>query len=213
MSTQYGTSMFAKGSLTWLASPLAMAVVVMTASVWFSSMVGYAVSVLLFLITLFMAYFFRDPEREVGNGIVSPADGSVAFIDQEGRMLSMVMGLRHVHVTRAPHGGEVVGLERRSGRHRPAYKEVSETNERVEVVISCGLGDLTMTMITGFIARRILPYVTVGDELRKGDRVGIIRFGSRVDLRLPEGCRITACLGDKVKAGKSQIAEVVDDAA
>lgn len=203
--------MFAKGSLVWLASPLAMAVAVMTVSIWFRSTIGYAVSVLLFLITVFMACFFRDPERRMGNGIVSPADGSVAFIDQEGRKLSIVMGLRHVHVTRAPRGGKVVGLERRSGRHRPAYKDVSETNERVEVVISSGLGDLSMTLITGFMARRILPYVKVGDELSKGDRVGIIRFGSRVDVQLPVGCSITAHLGSRVRAGESQIAEAVDD--
>ena len=205
--------MFAKGSLVWLASPLAAAVAVMSASIWFASMIGYVASVLLFLITIFLACFFRDPERVIGNGIVSPADGKVAFIDREGRRLSIVMGLRHVHVTRAPHSGTVAGLERRSGMHRPAYKDVSEKNERTEVVISSELGDLRMTLITGIIARRILLYVGMGDELRKGDRVGIIRFGSRVDLQLPEGCRLTVRLGSKVRAGESQIAEVVDDAA
>jgi phosphatidylserine decarboxylase len=203
--------MFAKGSLVWLASPLAAALAVMSASIWFASMVGYVASVMLFLITILLACFFRDPERVIGNGAVSPADGKVAFIDEEGRRLSIVMGLRHVHVTRAPQNGTVAALERRSGRHLPAVRDVSEKNERAEVAISGELGDLRMTLITGFIARRILLYVRMEDELRKGDRVGIIRFGSRVDLQLPEGYRITVRLGSKVRAGESQIAEVIDD--
>lgn len=210
-SAHYGENVFARGSSTWLASPLALAVVFMSVSFWLKSAIGYVISALLFLFTIFMAVFFRDPERDVGEGVVSPADGRIAFVDEANRKLSIVMGLRHVHVTRAPHAGEVLSVRRESGRHRPAYKDVSGTNERVEIVISSGLGVFSVTLITGIVARRILPYVKVGDKLRKGERMGIIRFGSRVDLLLPESCRIISTLDMKVKAGESQIAEVVDE--
>lgn len=88
--------------------------------------------------------------------------------------------------------------------------DVSETNERVDMVISSGLGDFNVTLIVGSVARRIYPYVRAGTKLRKGDRIGIIRFGSRVDLSLPKSCRIVAAPGGKVKAGESQIAEVIN---
>ncbi|MFQ6127906.1 MAG: phosphatidylserine decarboxylase [Thermoplasmata archaeon] len=202
--------MFAKESFKWIASPLALAAIVTSASLWFRSTIGYVISSLLFLTTIFTAIFFRDPEREVGDGIVSPADGKIAFVDKEGRGLSIIMGLSNVHVTRAPHQGEVVSVKREDGRHQPAFREVSETNESVEIVISTRLGNFDITLITGFMARRILPYVRVGDTLRKGERIGIIRFGSRVNLQLPKSCRITAPLGRKVRAGESQIAEVID---
>jgi phosphatidylserine decarboxylase len=162
------------------------------------------------MIVVFVAVFFRDPEREIGEGIISPADGRIDFVEEDERKISVVMGLRHVHVTRAPHDGEIVSISRESGKHRPAFTDVSKTNERVELVISGRLGDFIVTLVTGFVARRIFPYVKVGDKLRKGDRIGIIRFGSRVDLALPKSCRIVAASGGKVKAGESQIAEVID---
>lgn len=200
--------MFAKGSFLWLASPLVLAVGVTSISLLFQSTVGYCASFLLFLIVAFVAIFFRDPEREIGQGIVSPADGRIDFVDE--RNISVVMGLRHVHVTRAPHEGEVVSIGREKGRHRPAFTNVSETNERVRIVISSELGDFNITLITGFVARRIFPYVSVGDRLGRGDRIGIIRFGSRVDLSVPESCKTVAARGTEVKAGESQIAEVID---
>jgi phosphatidylserine decarboxylase len=188
------------------------AVVIFIASVWLWSIIGLGMSALLFLLSILMAFFFRDPKRETGKGIVSPADGRIELPDGDGRKLSVVLGLRNVHVTRAPHSGRVVGLKRLGGTHIPAFEEVSDSNKRVEIELSSRLGDTKLVLITGFVARRILPYVNAGDNLKKGDRVGVIMFGSRVDLHLPPGCRITARPGDNVKAGESQIAEVVNDA-
>jgi phosphatidylserine decarboxylase len=204
--------MFARGSHVWLASALTPAIITLILSIWLWSIIGLGVATTLFAIAVVLAYFFRDPRRIIGDGIVSPADGRVALIDGEEHRLSVILGLRDVHITRAPVGGRVSGLRRVSGRHRPAYEDVSETNERVEIILASKLGNLRLVLVTGIVARRILPYVRTGDDLSKGDRVGIITFGSRVDLHLPEGCTITAHPGDRVRAGESRVAEAVDDA-
>ncbi|MFQ6106581.1 MAG: phosphatidylserine decarboxylase [Thermoplasmata archaeon] len=203
--------MFARGSLAWISTPLVLAMVMTSVSLWTHSMIAYVVSAILFMTAASMAVFFRDPERVVGDGIVSPADGRVAFLDEDEGTLSIVMGLRHVHVTRSPYAGKVVDSTRVRGSHEPAFRDISRTNERIEMIISSKVGDFAVTLITGIVARRILPYVKAGDKLRKGQRIGIIRFGSRVNLSLPRCCRITVPLNHSVRAGESQIAEVIDE--
>jgi len=157
---------------------------------------------------VFGLVFFRDPQREIGPGIVSPADGRVLAADSEEGILTVFMGVHNVHVNRAPLDGRVVSVVHTDGGHAPAYAEDAATNERVETTLDTAVGRVTVTQIAGVFARRIVPYVRRGDTVRKGQRIGMIRFGSRAELRLPEGVLITVRVGDKVRAGETTVAEV-----
>jgi phosphatidylserine decarboxylase len=159
---------------------------------------------------LFSLVFFRDPYRERGTGVVSPADGRVLAADPPAGRLVVFMGVLNVHVNRAPLGGRVTSVVHTPGGHAPAYAERASSNERVETVLDTPLGPLRITQVAGVFARRIVPYVRRGDGVRKGQRIGMIRFGSRVELVLPPGVRITARVGDKVRAGETTVGEVVD---
>ena len=167
-------------------------------------------SIPLGLAFLFSLVFFRDPYRVKGAGIVSPADGRVLVADADRGRLVVFMGILNVHVNRAPFDGRVASVVHTRGGHAPAYAERAARNERVETVFETRLGRVTMTQVAGVFARRIVPYVRRGDAVRKGQRVGMIRFGSRVELVLPPGVRFTVQAGDKVRAGETTVAEVVD---
>jgi phosphatidylserine decarboxylase len=155
-------------------------------------------------------FFFRDPEREIGPGIVSPADGRVLSVDPATRSVSIFMGVADVHVNRAPLAGVVAGQDHRPGGHAVASRPEAARNERLAWDLETRLGSLRLTQVAGAFARRIVPYVHAGDKVKKGQRIGLVRFGSRVDLVLPPGCRPTVAAGDRVRAGTSTIAEVSD---
>lgn len=152
-----------------------------------------------------LVLFFRDPDRTLGPGVVSPADGRVATANLEGDRanFSIILGIFDVHVIRAPLMGNVSRLERRSGGKRLAFSKESEHNERVVLEINGEGGPCTLTLIAGAFADRIEPYVAEGDAVAKGDRVGIIKFGSRVDVvcRAPAPLDLRVKVGDTVKAG------------
>jgi len=155
----------------------------------------------IFLIfVLFTAYFFRDPERRVGEGVVSPADGKIDFI-QKGR-LEIFMSPFDCHVNRAPVSGKVLKTEFREGRVLPAFKRIKDPRMN-EITIQAEDGIFKVIQIAGIFARRIVCYVKEGDKLNKGDRIGMIRFGSRVVLEVPEGYRFVRKVGEKVKAGET----------
>lgn len=159
---------------------------------------------------VFGLVFFRDPHREPGRGIVSPADGRVLAADVANRTLTVFMGIHNVHVNRAPLEGVVGSVVHTDGGHAPAYAPGAVTNERVETTLQTSLGPVTVIQVAGVFARRIVPYVRRGDRVRKGQRIGMIRFGSRVELRLPRGVRLAVRVGDKVRAGETTVAEVDD---
>ena len=160
----------------------------------------------------FLAFVFRDPSRSAGSGIVAPADGVVREVDHEKGLVSIYLALRNVHVTRAPTDGVVSKMVRYPGRHLPAFSARSPNNERVEVGMETGIGGITIMHMSGILARRIVPYVDQGIPLGKADRLGLIRFGSRVDLFLPPGrVRIKAQVGQRLRAGVTCVAEVADD--
>lgn len=156
---------------------------------------------------VFGLMFFRDPYRELGKGIVSPADGRVLTADPAKATLTVVMSVLNVHVNRSPLAGRVVSMEHTPGTHAPAASSRTSRNERVETVLETSLGPLRLTQVAGVFARRIVPYVGPGDTVRKGQRIGIIRFGSRVELSLPGGAILSVREGDKVRAGTTTIAE------
>lgn len=164
--------------------------------------------------TVFLLFVFRDPSRNPGNGIVAPADGTVREVDHAKGLVSIYLALWNVHVTRAPLTGRVSHLVRHVGSHVPAFSVKSPGNMRVEVAMETDIGRVTATLMTGMIARRIVPYVDSGSVLARADRLGLIMFGSRVDLVLPpESVVIKAEVGQKVRAGETCVAEVADDRA
>ncbi len=165
-------------------------------------------------LTGFLVFVFRDPSRDAGKGIVSPADGTVREVDHGKGLVSIYLAIRNVHVTRAPIDGVVSKMVRYPGKHLPAFSRRSPNNERVEVAMDTGIGRVTIMHMSGILARRIVPYVDRGHSMDKADRLGLIRFGSRVDLLMPPGSvRIKAEVGQRLRAGVTCVAEVVDDRA
>jgi phosphatidylserine decarboxylase len=155
--------------------------------------------------------FFRDPQRRIAEGVVSPADGKVVEVTRKGGdwwYVSIFMNVHNVHVNRAPWGGAVLSQEHVPGGYVPAFNKESNRNERVITRLRTNNGTWVIKQIAGAVARRIVPYVSEGQRLEKGERLGMIRFGSRVDLdfRMPRGMSISVRPGDRVKAGSDEIA-------
>lgn len=171
-----------------------------------------------FALTLFMAYFFRDPERRSPSeeGVyVAPADGKVILIREvsdnpfvAGRAteVSIFMSPLNVHVNRAPCDGKVDSVVYTPGSFVSAFKpEASMRNERIDMVMSTSSGAVVVRQVAGFVARRAVCRVKAGDALLRGQRYGIIKFSSRVDVILPEPLEITVRAGDRVRAGETII--------
>ena len=156
-----------------------------------------------------MLWFFRDPDRTPGDGrILSPADGVVQSIDPraDGRTrVAIFMSPLNVHVNRAPLAGTVTSVEHIPGGFVPAFNKESENNERVVWHFDTELGDIEMVQIAGAVARRIVPYVPRGCKVEQGERIGLIRFGSRVDIYLPEGVEVAVEVGQATTAGVTRI--------
>ncbi|MFB6155827.1 MAG: protein sorting system archaetidylserine decarboxylase [Haloferacaceae archaeon] len=163
---------------------------------------------------LFSMWFFRDPTRTPPpSGVVSPADGRVSVIrEEEGRVrVGVYMNAVDVHVNRAPFSGTVEAVEHRLGAHRPAFTKESERNERVDLTVRDDDGEThEVSLIAGWFARRIHPYVSEGDAVARGDRIGHIDFGSRADVLLPpdyDRGDVRVRVGERVTAGESVVAE------
>ncbi|WP_205315461.1 phosphatidylserine decarboxylase [Nonomuraea lactucae] len=156
-----------------------------------------------------MLWFFRDPDRAPGEGrVLSPADGVVQSIDPwpDGRTrVAIFMSPLNVHVNRAPLAGNVASVQHVAGGFLPAFNKDSDQNERVVWHFETALGDVEMVQIAGAVARRIVPYLSTGAKVAQGDRVGLIRFGSRVDIYLPEGISPGVTVGEKTVAGVTRI--------
>ncbi len=193
-----------------LVAPVVAMVVVLAAVLLLERWALVWLSVPCGLVFLAFLAFFRDPRRSIGPGVVSPADGRVLAADPASRSLSIFMGVADVHVNRSPMAGTVVREHHRPGGYAIASRPEASRNERLEWEFDTRLGTLRLTQVAGAFARRIVPYLRVGDNVKKGQRIGLVRFGSRVDLVLPPGCRVTVAPGDRVRAGTSTIAEVRD---
>lgn len=174
--------------------------------------------------TLWCAYFFRDPERvtPVRDGlVVSPADGVVCSIgyfppppelalgDQPMQRISVFMSVFDVHVNRAPVTGRVARIAYKPGKFLNAdLDKASEENERSSMLMETPHGRFAVVQIAGLIARRIVGFAREGDTLSVGQRYGLIRFGSRVDVYMPEGARVMVALGSKAIAGETPLADL-----
>ena len=168
-------------------------------------------------VTFFICYFFRDPDRVIPdyyNAVVSPADGKVIVADEEdnspffvGRCqkISIFMSVFNVHVNRIPHEGEVEMLSYYPGKFFLASSNKASTdNEHNAIFIKTGEGQqICVVQIAGLIARRIICKLQKGDRVARGERLGMICFGSRLDIYLPDDTDLNVKVGDKVKAGTS----------
>jgi phosphatidylserine decarboxylase len=202
--------MLAKGSLSWIVGML-----LFTIGAWYGfKNVDGSISLILFflfvigiILTLFFIIFFRDPERTPfgdEEDAVSPADGKVISIRH--RTVCIFMNIHNVHVNRAPLAGIVTHIDYKPGGFIPAFNKDSEVNERNHVLIETDSGILELTQIAGVLTRRIVSYISEGTRVKRGERIGMIRFGSRADVTLPEGYVFTVKLNDNVKAGETIIA-------
>ena len=167
----------------------------------------------------FFGYFFRDPERAIPAepaAVVSPADGKVVLVDEvreerylngPARRVAIFMNVFDVHVNRAPVAGTVTEAEHRDGCFKAAWREDACTlNEQQALVLEAKGARVLVVQIAGLLARRIISYVQPGQYLDKGERLGMICFGSRVDLYLPLAAEILVKVGDRVQAGSSMVA-------
>lgn len=164
-----------------------------------------AASAGLILLAALMAGFFRDPHREVGEGIVAAADGRVRDADQDG--IVTFLNIHNVHVVRAPYAGRVTDVQRFDGGHAPAFLESAGHNAGLVVSLDTAWGVQDVHLVAGLVARQSVAFVEPGDDVDKGDRIGMIRFSSRVDVELPEGARPVVDAGDAVRAGSSTLAK------
>ena len=184
-------------------------------------MASGAASVLMLALALFMVYFFRDPDRiiPVEAGYVAPADGRVLlvepvddmeYLNRKVKMLSIFMSPLNVHVNRAPCAGEVRIVKHRAGQFLKAYhKEAPWKNESTTMILTCDSGEeLLVRQVAGAVARRTVCRVSPGDKLERGQRYGMIKFSSRVDLYLPEDAEILVEVGQMVRAGETVLARM-----
>ena len=180
--------------------------------------VGWIVAgVVLAAVAVAVAGFFRDPERVSPDGegiVVSPADGKVVSVDDvsdaDGRRVSIFLSPLDVHINRAPMNGRVADVRYQTGHFLAAYKgKASDENERnaIELVDDAGT-TLRIVQIAGFLARRIVCDVGRGDSLKRGERFGMIMFGSRVDLFLPRDATVEVHPGQRVRGGETIVARL-----
>jgi len=171
-------------------------------------------------LTIFTLNFFRDPERTVPNKsniVVSPADGRVLFvkdvldekfINGKAKLVSIFMSPLNVHVNRIPITGKVEYVKYIQGEYLAAFEDkASERNERNEIGITSPAGKVLFTQIAGFVARRIISDLKVGDSVNIGNRFGMIKFGSRVDIIVPEQWQVKVKKDDNVTAGETILFE------
>lgn len=171
---------------------------------------------ILIFLGLFVFYFFRDPERTIpsaAGAVVSPADGHIIEIVDEpfdvtpGHRVTIFLSIWDVHVQRAPVAGRIAGVAYHPGRFYAAWRSAaSRENEQNIISLETPQGTLVFKQIAGAIARRVLCWKRPGDIVARGERVGMIRFGSRVDIWLPQEAQVTARRGQKVKGGESILA-------
>ena len=181
----------------------------------------WLLAVVITILALWVAYFFRDPERSGERGssiVVAPADGKLimitevdepAFIGGKATRLSIFMNVFNVHVNRYPVDGTVEYVHYNPGKFLNAAAEKSSVeNEQSSVGIDTGAHRVLVRQIAGLIARRIVTYSQKGQQVRQGDRMGLIRFGSRVDVFLPTEARLRVQLGTLTTAGTTVLAEL-----
>lgn len=200
-----------KESIPFITVPLVAAAMCAFAAVFFAIFqFWFAVAAFLFLAG-FMAYFFRDPQRNIPTEtdiILSAADGKVTRVEtrENGQFVSVFLSPMDVHINRSPIAGKVTKVELISGKKAPATgNQASEINERNAITIEGEKMTVICTQIVGILARRIVCWSKVGDNLEIGEKYGLIKFGSRTDLLMPLNTEILVKVGDRVVGGETII--------
>jgi len=204
---QEGLAILARNTETLVRGLFAVAVALAVAAFFMDSSLLAKESALVFTLDLFFIWFFRDPERRAKGPedvILSPADGKV--VDIRDNTACIFMNIHNVHVNRAPVSGKIVKMKHKDGGYLPAFFKDSHRNERNLICIESDYGLVRIVQIAGTVTRRIDTYFNVGDRVVRGERIGMIRFGSRVDITPPNGYTLIVNKGDRVKAAISAIA-------
>lgn len=215
------STMFAREGYPFIVFSCGLALLLLFAALQLSSLVLAVPSVLSTLLAAFVLYFFRNPERTPPgdqNAVVAPADGTVIVVERvpetplgtEALKISIFMSVFNVHVNRVPFSGRVVDKTYFDGKFFDArHGSASFENERSVIVLETLSGmRLAFVQIAGLIARRIVSYPKIGDNLIRGERYGLIRFGSRVDIFLPPHLNPEVKLGDSTVAGETVLARI-----
>ena len=216
------SSPFAREGYPFIAYAVGLTVLLSVASWRLCSAVLIIPAALSLLLTLFVLYFFRNPERTAPAdraAVIAPADGTVIVVERvpetplgvEALKISIFMSVFNVHVNRVPFDGKVVDTFHHQGKFFNARDgRASCENERNGIVLEIAGGvRIAFVQIAGLIARRIISYPLIGDMLVRGERYGLIRFGSRVDVYLPADAEPLVKLGDKTVAGETVLARIV----
>ena len=205
-----------KEGLPFILVPIAIASIFIFFWIRSGDVVYLAPAIFFFALTLFMAYFFRDPRRTIpgeANIIVSAADGRVTRIEdrENGKFVSVFLSPVDVHINRAPIAGRVIKVEMFQGKKAPATSdEASQTNERNAITIEGEKMTVVCTQIVGIVARRIVCWNKEGDRLELGEKFGLIKFGSRTDLLMPKNVEINVKVSDRVVGGETIIGRLVE---
>jgi phosphatidylserine decarboxylase len=183
---------------------------------------AFAVGAAAVLLGLFVFSFFRNPERTIPGEaglIVSPADGRVVVVKEEemdgrpGKRVSVFLAIWNVHVNRAPAAGTITRLEYKRGKFLAAWAEnASYENEQNIFTQATEHGEIVYKQIAGWVARRVVTWKKEGDAVARGERIGLVRFGSRVDVWLPGEAEIVVKVGEHVKGGSSVLARIPETA-
>ncbi len=189
------------------------------AALLFQTPLTITVGIVFVALGLFVFYFFRDPDRAIPAGsdeVVSPADGRVVVVKDEanagrpGKRLSIFLAIWNVHVNRSPAAGKITKLDYKPGKFLGAWVEkASLENEQNVFTLASEHGELFVKQIAGWVARRVVSWKKQGESVARGERIGLVRFGSRVDLWLPENAEITVKVGDHVKGGSTIVARMM----
>jgi phosphatidylserine decarboxylase len=212
---------FAREGITFILMAAAIAIAAILTAVmrrsWPLWLLGFALT----LVAIWVAYFFRDPERTGDRGdriVTSPADGKVvqivevdepSFIEGRAIRISIFMNVFSVHVNRYPVSGTVRHVVHSPGKFlNAAVERASLENEQTSVGIESGSNRILVRQIAGLVARRIVNYAQLGERVTQGDRMGLIRFGSRVDVFLPTNATVRVVVGGNTFAGQTVLAEL-----
>lgn len=202
--------MIVRDGIPFVLIPAAVAAIFVWLNLW-------PVGVLFAFLALFMLYFFRDPQRKTPTGeglIVSGADGRVTRIDitETSKLVSVFLSPLDVHINRSPISGKIIKISYIEGKKNPATSDnASLVNERNSLVIQGEDITVTCTQIAGILARRIVCWPKSGDNLTRGQKFGLIKFGSRTDILMPADVDIGVKIGDRVKGGETIIGRVKNE--
>jgi phosphatidylserine decarboxylase len=214
--------MFTKYGYTTIGIVTAVSIIIFLLGLWQNNdIIKISFIILSLVLLIFTLSFFRDPDRKSpgkDNVIVSPADGRVLlvkevddnkYIKEKARQISIFMSPLNVHVNRIPIDGKVEYLKYHHGKYLAAFEDkASDVNERSEFGINSKNGKVFFTQVAGFIARRIVYDIKEGDSVHQGDRFGMIKFGSRVDVIVPFNWHEKVKKDDKVTAGETILFEI-----